>query len=332
MFEARQIVAAARRYGRMVQHGTQGRSIAVCREAVHRLREGAIGDLYLARALCFKRRAGIGRATEEAPPRGVDYDLWLGPARVRPFTRNRFHYNWHWQWEYGSGEIGNQAPHQLDIARWGLGVGLPTKITAMGMHTLFDDDQETPNVLNAVFQFTTPSGPKMLVADIRGWITNHEAGIGESALRHAFPNTIGVVFYGCRGYLAVDGYDFGYKVWLGSDAEPTSSKGEVGAFGMLTKTVRARLGGSRPEEVSGPHFANFIDAVRSRNAATLHADIEEGATSAMLVHLANISYRLGRSLDFDPVRMTCKDPEAQAMFTKPYRPGWVVPDLCSSAT
>jgi hypothetical protein len=111
-----------------VQHGTQNRSGSAIREGMTKLHAGAIGEVYLAGALCFKWRGGIGCAVDEPVPKGVHYDAWMGPAPVRPFTRNRFHYNWHWQWDYGNGEIGNQAIHEIDLARWGLGVRYPTLI------------------------------------------------------------------------------------------------------------------------------------------------------------------------------------------------------------
>ena len=152
MFEARQIVAASRQYNRIVQHGTNGGSQAID-EAVDKLRGGVIGDVYMARGLCFNWRDTIGRAVEEPVPAGVHYDLWMGPAPVKPFTRNRFHYNWHWQWDYGDGDIGNQGIHQMHAARRGLGVKYPTKVSAMGGHFMFDDDQQTPNVLSASFEF-----------------------------------------------------------------------------------------------------------------------------------------------------------------------------------
>src|SRR5262249_54223167 len=104
--EAQQMVAAARRYDRIVQHGTQSRSIPVVQEAIQKIRAGRIGDVYMARALCYKWRESIGIAQPEPVPNGVAYDLWMGPAPERPFTRNRFHYNWHWQWDYGNGDIG----------------------------------------------------------------------------------------------------------------------------------------------------------------------------------------------------------------------------------
>ena len=145
VWEGRKMVEAARKYNRIVQVGTQSRSSPALREAVEKLREGLIGDVYMARGLCFKWRDTIGRKPEEPVPAGVHYDLWLGPAPKRPFSQNRFHYNWHWNWEYGNGDIGNQGIHQMDLARWGLGVKLPTRVQSMGGHFMFDDDQETPN-------------------------------------------------------------------------------------------------------------------------------------------------------------------------------------------
>src|SRR5690349_9666736 len=162
MFEARQIVAAAKKYNRLVQHGTNSRSGAA-RDAVKQLREGVIGDVYLARGLCFKWRDTIGHKPVEPVPPGVHYDLWLGPAPVHEFTRNRFHYNWHWFWDYGNGDLGNQGIHQVDVCRWGLGVKYPTKVSAIGGHMMFDDDQETPNVLTSSFEFNDGGKKRLLV-------------------------------------------------------------------------------------------------------------------------------------------------------------------------
>ncbi len=301
IFEARQIVAAARRYNRIVQHGTQSRSSTALQEAVQKMREGLIGDIYMARGLCFKWRDTIGHTPEEPAPAGVHYELWLGPAPKHAFTRNRFHYNWHWFWDYGNGDIGNQGIHQMDLARWGLGVKYPTRVTAMGGHYMFDDDQETPNTMVAAFEFSEGGRKRMLVFEVRHWISNHEAGIGAESKKD--PNTIGNIFYGSKGYLVFNGR--GYQSFLGREQEPgPSATGE------------------------GDHFANFLEAVRSRKASDLHAEIEEGATSTVLVHLANISYRLGRTVRFDASTMTCPgDPEATRMFTRPYRAGFVVPKL-----
>jgi predicted dehydrogenase len=322
IFEAQQVVGAARRYNRMVQHGTQSRSMASMQEAAQKLREGVIGDVYMARGLVFKWRDTIGHTPVEPVPPGVHYDLWLGPASQHEFTRNRFHYNFHWFWDYGNGDIGNQGVHQMDIARWMFGVTYPTRVTAMGGHYMFDDDQETPNTMTANFEFTDGGKNKMLVFEVRHWMSNHEAGIGEplpghkshAVDVHGLPtnavdsNTIGNIFYGSKGYMAISD---GYKTWLGREQQP---------------------GPARPEDHEGlEHFANFIQAVRTRKNTELNAEIAEGAISTVLIHLANISYRLRRSLNFDASTMSCVgDSEANEMFTRNYRAPFVVPDLTRS--
>jgi predicted dehydrogenase len=299
VFEARQIVAAARKYNRIVQHGTQSRSSSALQEAVAKLHEGLIGEVYMARGLCFKWRDTIQRTPVEPVPAGVHYDLWLGPAPKREFTRNRFHYNWHWFWDYGNGDIGNQGAHQMDLARWLLGVTYPTKVSSMGGHFLFDDDQETPNTQVATFEFDGLGKRKFLVFEVRHWMSNHEAGIGEGGKKKD-SNTIGNIVYGSKGYMVVGG---GYKTFLGREQEPGPG----------------RSGG-------GNHFKNFLEALRSRKPSDLNAEIEEGATSTVLAHLANISYRLGRTLHFDPKTLTCTgDPEANRMLTRDYRAPFVVP-------
>src|SRR5437867_933661 len=181
-FEGRQLVRAVKKYNRICQHGSQSRSNPGMLEAIQHLRDGTIGDVYMARALCYKWRPSIGHAEVEAVPAGVNYDLWTGPAPLKPFTRNRFHYNWHWIWDTGNGEVGNQAIHEIDIARWGLGVGFPVCVSAMGGHFMFQDDQETPNILNATFYFNDSGGKrKMMELGVRNWMTNHDAEIGTSA-------------------------------------------------------------------------------------------------------------------------------------------------------
>jgi predicted dehydrogenase len=161
-WEGRQMVRAAEKYNRIVQHGANSRSNPAVQEGIRKLREGLIGDVYLARGLCFNSRDTIGRAQAEPAPAGVNYDLWTGPAPKHEFTRNRFHYTWHWFWDYGNGDLGNQGSHQIDVARWGLGVGFPVKASAMGGHFMFDDDQQTPNNLSCAFEFDGAGKRKML--------------------------------------------------------------------------------------------------------------------------------------------------------------------------
>ena len=328
-FEGRQLVRAVKKYNRICQHGSQSRSNPGMIEAIHHLSDGTIGDVYMARALCYKWRPSIGKAAQEPVPAGVNYDLWTGPAPLKPFTKNRFHYNWHWIWDTGNGDIGNQGIHEVDIARWGLGVGFPVSVSAMGGHFMFDDDQETPNTLNATFYFEADGGKrKMMEVEVRHWITNHEAEIGTGAYgdsavppagitapakkappekqqvlgpMDAKTNTIGNLFYGSKGILAIDGYE-SYKTWITNQLEP-------GPHGRA----------------SGDHYANFIDCVRSRRAEDIHSPIEEAHKSTTLVHLANASYRLGRSLKFDPAtEQVIGDDEANRMLRGTYRAPYVV--------
>jgi predicted dehydrogenase len=332
-FEGRQLVAAVKKYNRICQHGSQWRSNPSMMEAMKHLTDGTIGDVYMARGLCYKWRASIGHTPEEPVPAGVHYDLWTGPAPMKPFTKNRFHYNWHWIWDTGNGDIGNQAIHEIDIARAGLGVDFPTQVSAIGAHFMFKDDQETPNTLAATYLFESSYGkPKMMEIEVRHWITNHEAEIGTGAYgtsgvppagltekksadkkaasqaaslgpKDAKTNTIGNIFYGSNGYLAVDGYD-AYKTWLAPEVEPGPSG-----------------------KKSGDHYANFIDCVRSLRAEDIHSPIEEAHKSTTLVHLANVSYRLGRSLRFDPkTEQVLNDDEANTMLRGTYRAPYVVPE------
>jgi predicted dehydrogenase len=298
IFETRQIVAAARKYNKIVQMGSQIRSSVAVQEGIKRLHDGEFGDIYMARGLCYKWRDTIGRKPVSPVPAGVDYDMWTGPAPKREFTANRFHYNWHWFWDTGNGDIGNQGIHEMDVARWGLGVKYPTKVSAIGGHYMFDDDQETPNTLCCAFEFNEGGKKKLLEYEVRHWLSNPEAEITE----RGNTNSIGNIFYGPKGFLAVDSYS-SYKSWVGKEKAPGPKNNK-----------------------GGDHYLNFIDAVRSRKRESLNAEIEEGAASTVLVHLANISYKVGRTLHFDSKTMTCVgDAEANKLFTRAYRAPFVVP-------
>jgi predicted dehydrogenase len=340
-WEGKQLVEAAGKYNRVVQHGTQSRSGKGIIEGMKQINDGLIGDVYLARGLCYKWRDTIGRAQQEPVPAGVNYDLWTGPAPMKPFTPNRFHYNWHWIWDTGNGDIGNQGVHEMDKARWGLGVKFPTKVSAIGGHFMFDDDQQTPNTLHASYEFVTPEGKrKMLEFEVRHWITNTEAAIGtktfgsegvpdagltatpadakpaaQSGTAQVKPktgpnagahNVIGNLFYGSKGYMAMSDYD-SYKTWLGKEMEPGPSG-----------------------HGAGDHYANFIDCVRSRKKEDLRAPIEEGHISCTLIHLANVSYRLGRSIHFKPDTQEINgDEEAMRLMREAdrgYRDPYTVPE------
>ena len=301
-FEGQQLIAASDRYQRFIQHHAERRSYAGFKSAIQFLHEGGLGEVYLAKGICYKRRNSIGRAQEKPVPPGVHYDLWLGPAPERPFTKNRFHYHWHWHWDYGNGDIGNQGAHQMDIARWGLGVTLPTKVSAMGGHFMFDDDQETPNTLMAMFEFPNPKGggdkKKFLQFEVRHWISNEEGKLGDGATK-----TIGNLFFGSEGYMVLD-KGGNWQTYMGKEREP----GPNGSG-------------------DGDMFQNFVDAIRADHRSLLEGDITEGHPSCALIHLANTSYRLGRTLNFDPkLERYVDDDEANAMLTRQYRAPYVVPE------
>jgi len=290
VFEGRKMIEAAARYKRMVQHGVQLRSSPAVREAVAKLREGVIGKVYMARAIIYRWRGSIGKRPFEPTPPYLDYNLWLGPAAERPFSRRWVHYNWHWHWDFGNGEIGNQGVHETDMCLWGLDVGLPRFVTASGGKFLFDDDKETPEVLTATFLY--PEQNKYIEVEVRHWCTNDEHGVG-----------VGNIFYGSEGYLVIKGYSR-YETYLGQKRQP---------------------GPSRSEE--GDHYANFIQAVRSRNPADLNAPVQTAHFSSALAHLGNIAYRLGRRLEFDPARERfVGDEQADRLLRRDYRKPFVVPE------
>jgi predicted dehydrogenase len=293
VWEGKKLTEAAAKYKRIVQHGTQIRSSAGIQEAIQQIRDGLLGEVYMARGLCYRWRGSIGHKPIETPPEGVHYDLWLGPAQYEPYSENRVHYNWHWQWEYGNGDIGNQGVHQMDVARWGLGVDFPTTITSMGGMFLWDDDKEVPNVINTSYMYPDAGEKgKMLVFDTRPWMTNDEQGA-----------KVGVIFYGSEGYMVIDSYNR-YKTYLGRDAEPGPSRDE-----------------------GGDHIGNFLDAVRSRNPEDLNAPIYEGHVSSALCHLGLISTKLNRTLTYDADReVVVDDPEATKMLKRDYRAPFVVPE------
>jgi predicted dehydrogenase len=289
VFEGQQMVKAARKYNRMVQVGMQSRSIDYKRRAIELLRDGAIGKVYYAKGLCFKRRPSIGHAEDEPVPAGINWDIFLGPAPKRPFNTLRFKYNWHWFWDTGNGDIGNQGIHEMDVARWGLGRELPKSVVSTGGKYVYEDDQETPNTQIATIDY----GDAELVFEVRGLNTGGEASIVAGG-----PNFVGNIWLGSKGYMSLD--HKGFQIYLGDKREP----GEA----------------SKPSDKGDTkeHMVNFLEAVKSRNYKDLHGEVAEGVTSAVLVHMANTSYRLGRKLAFDAAsEKYVKDAQANAMLTRP---------------
>ena len=248
---------------------------------------GGLGEVYLAKGLCYKWRHTISKTPDEPVPAGVDYDLWLGPAPERPFNRNRFHYNWHWNWDYGNGDMGNQGVHEMDIARWGLGVKLPTRICAMGGHLMFDDDQHTPNALMADLRVSEPEGggdkKKILQFEVRHWITNSEDAMWIRKRQHR----------------------------TGTWPAPTTPSATCSSAPRATwpKTSRtgrpswARSASRAPRARARPTITRTSSTPSASPIRRFQHEHRGGLLFLCLIHLGNISYRLGRSLDFDPATM-----------------------------
>jgi predicted dehydrogenase len=254
VFEGRVIVDVARKEGKICQTGTQCRSNPGMQQAMEFVHSGGIGDVKVARGLCYKRRTSIGDRGNYPVPQSVDYSLWLGPAQEQPLTRERFHYDWHWQWPYGNGDLGNQGIHQMDLARWGLGVDrLSDAVFSYGGRFGYEDAGDTANTQVVVHSYKD----KSLVFEVRGLPTADYRGA-----------KVGVILEGADGYLVMTSYHSGAAFDLSGDK-------------------------IRDFNASGDHYANFVDAVRSRNHEDLNADILEGHLSSALCHLGNISYRLG---------------------------------------
>jgi predicted dehydrogenase len=300
-FEGEQMVKAARKYKRIVQVGSQSRSIGHKRHAIGLLSEGVIGQVYMARGLCFRRRKSIGHTAQEAVPPGLDWDFFLGPAPMRPYSKNRFAYNWHWFWDTGNGDIGNQGVHEMDICRWALGeYRRPKSITSTGGKFVWKGDQETPNTQQSHFIFDESE----IVFDVRNLSSPPE---GSTPTRGS--SFVGNIIFGDEGYMVVDPY--GFQVYKGDEHEKV----------MDEKPHEDQIWDPRP------HMTNFIEAVRSRNNHALNADIQIGAAAAELCHLANISYRTGQQLHVDrDSGLFVGNGLANDMLTRRYREPYVVPE------
>lgn len=302
IFEGRKVVEAAEKYKRIVQHGTQLRSNPGFQEGIQEMRDGLIGDVYMARCVCYKWRPDIGKGVAGKAPEGLDWNLWQGPAQERDFMVNDkgegiyVPYYWHWVWDYGNGDIGNQGVHQLDAARWGLDVDMPYRVSSMGGMFLWEDAKEVFNVSSSSFMFKGKDGQdKMMTLEVRPWISNDEAG----------GSSFGVIFYGSKGYMSFPSYS-GYKAYRGRG-------------GKLIKEA------SNGSDVN--HYQNFIDCVRSRNAEDITSKAIDGHYSSALSHYALTGARVNRVLEIDTeTEMVKNDPEANAFLTRDYRAPFTVPE------
>jgi predicted dehydrogenase len=290
--EGRLMVEAARRNKRIVQLGIQSRSRPSTIRAVEYVQSGKIGKPLMAKAWDVQLRDHIGHKEDSAVPQGVDYDTWTGPAIMRPFNENRFHYKWHWNWNTGTGDIGNDGVHQMDMARWALGVDRPTVVSGMGRKLFFDDDQQTPDTMNITYNFND----KVLMFEMRIW---NPYGMEQQEN--------GVAVYGTNGYIHIGRWNrqWGYKVY--------DEKGKL----VLDQ-------GANETDMDDAHPRNFLECIKSRKAP--NAEIEIGHTSSTLCHLGNIIARTNRTLKFDAASESITgDAEANKLIRREYRKHWSVP-------
>jgi predicted dehydrogenase len=338
--EGRVITQWARKLGRMCQMGVQSRSMTGVRDTLAFVKGGGIGDVKVAQALCYKRRKSIGLVETPAPlPAGLDFDLWAGPAPMEVPIRSKLHYDWHWNHLTGNGDLGNQNPHELDKARWGLGKQeLPKRVVSLGGRLGYVDNGDVANSQVTIFQWDDA----VLISDVRGLEIKSPVTFGLKA----GPLGVASIWHGTKGYAVSPSYDSGV------------------AFDTAGNELGKWSGGTYQA-----HFANFVKAIRSRNHADLHLDIEDGHVSSALAHLGNVSWRLGeavppdtrpslarnephvaatwesfdahlaenqvdfattklklgRELTIDPKTERSTDAEANALFSREYRKGFELP-------
>ncbi len=286
VWEGRKMVEAARKYNRIVQTGTQCRSSFGIREAVAWVQAGNLGKIQIARGLCYKRRASIGKADgPQTPPPSVDYDLWCGPAPKEPLTRKQLHYDWHWVWPTGNGDLGNQGIHQMDIARWFLGENaLSPRVVGIGGRFGYVDDGTTPNTFMIFHDYANAP----LIFEVRGLTSGSES----KDMDKFMGGSIAVVVHCEGGHVLVPDYNSAI------------------AFDKQGKEIKRFAG-------SDSHHGNFLKAMRSRRHSDLNADILEGHLSSALCHTGNVSYQVGRLASSAETREAIKaDRDAENTFQR----------------
>jgi predicted dehydrogenase len=290
--EGRLMIEAARRERKVVQVGMQSRSTECVKAGMQAIRDGAIGVVLSVRVWNSQLRRNIGKQRPSEPPATLDYDTWIGPAPMVPYQANRLHGVWRWWYNFGTGDMGNDGVHDLDVGLWGLGVNThPSTITALGGKYFFDDDQEFPDTQTVIFEWPA-AGPhghkKQLIFEQRIWTPYKMEG---------YEN--GEAYYGTEGMLVM-GHSEGWRL-----------------YGLRNREIRTMEG--RPDLRA--HHRNFFECIRS--GARPSADIEIGHRAATLCHLGNIATRVGRVLHFDPRSEEIEnDKEASPMVRREYREHW----------
>ena len=307
IYEGQQVVAAAKKYGRIVQHGTQNRSSATFRRDMKLMHNGFIGKIVESRGYVYKNgnRGSIGHGRPGPVPANLDWTLWQGPARDRQFMVNAdrkkpglyVHYDWHYFWDYGNGEIGNQGVHQMDMAVWGHNRGLPVRVYSSGGRYGLDDDGQTPNTQATTFTYGDGSIMTFEVRNLGSFEEFDGSNCGNS-------------FFGTKGfYVAGKGF-YSYKE------------------GKQTEREAIPVPDSEPTSADGNKWERFFTAIRSRKPEDMPLSTREAHVSCVHCQLGNLSYRLGRSLEFDPQAEHFKhDSEANKHIKRDYRKGFEVPKL-----
>ncbi|MBL7815561.1 MAG: Gfo/Idh/MocA family oxidoreductase [Saprospiraceae bacterium] len=293
------LVAAAKKYNKLIQMGSQRRSFPKVIQAVKELHEGIIGNVYFARGWYANNRKPIGVGKKIAVPDNLNFDLWQGPAPRRDYKDNLVHYNWHWFWHWGTGEALNNGTHELDVIRWGMGVDFPTKVTSSGGRFAFKDDWETPDTQTISFEF---GKDKLVQWEGRSCNGHNSEGVGR-----------GVIFYGDKGTMEIPGGD-AYKVFDLSNKLVKDVKTELQE---ATRTNTMGMG----ERLDSIVLSNFVESIRGKEKQT--APISEGHKSTLLPQLGNIAQRTGRILNCDPTNgHILKDKEAMKLWKRDYEKGW----------
>lgn len=291
--EGRLLADAVKRTGKCLQVGTQTRSSPVPTEAMDKLKDGAIGEILVAKAWNSQRRGLIGRVKPSEPPPHLDFDTWLGPAPKVDYRSNLLPGRWRWFRAFGAGDIGNDGVHDIDVALWGLGVEThPSTVACLGGKYVFDDDQEWPDTQYAVFEYDLVNRRKQLIFEQRIW---------SPYVQEDYEN--GAAFYGTKGMMIV-GHTVGWRL-----------------YGEKNKLVAEKKG-----SVDLPaHHSNFLACVRGEQKK-LNADVLAGHLSASICHLANIAMTVGRVLHFNPKTEEFKnDADANALVQRKYREHWGTP-------
>jgi predicted dehydrogenase len=292
------LMEAARKYDRKVQLGTQARSGPRFIEALDRIKAGEIGTPYLARAWYANTRGSIGRGKPAPVPANLDYELWQGPAPRTPYRDNVIHYNWHWFTRWGTGEICNNGTHEIDVARWFLGVDYPTSVSSVGHRFHAQDDWEFPDTQDATYEFGADGG-KIIV-----W-----QGQSCNGLR-VYDRDRGTMILGTGGSVIVDRDGFVQLDLKGKVVRQSMASQATDGVNTLSDDPLTEL-----------HTRNFLDAVRT--GAKLTAPIADGAKTGLLCHLGTIAHQTGRRLTIDPKSgHIVGDREAAAKWSRSYEPGW----------